>query len=360
MRYLIVPHINMARIFVCVLLGVPLVSTLLFDGSCRGRCHKYVANSVCFCNDQCARFGDCCSDYKRECGTCAGKCHNFYDSALPCQCNDLCSQYSNCCGDYKTACPEGGSSASSALIAETLWKIDVDRFEPDEITVNYGPNVDVNGSFNQTSQPLFTKVDESRFTYPSYKTFIALINSYDPPTGQTSQSLVDAFLDALFTSEVTRTAHAHLLKNNYIKGNLSDYRRALTNLWFKPYTSSGSTSNTTGFQTMVLGRQGGSSNSGPHNWVRFYLEEKAGRIGYWGYTKKTDFLVEAVFTMPSNTRSVVTSFFLGSSPMFDINLSSICALSNTTGTCSYNINSTPFRVVTHRQGIALTEAYPAL
>ncbi|XP_067659982.1 uridylate-specific endoribonuclease-like [Haliotis asinina] len=357
----------MATCLVCVLLSVPLVSALLFDGSCRGRCHKYIANSVCFCNDQCIRHGDCCPDYKHECGTCAGKCHNFYDSALPCQCNDRCSEYSNCCGDYKTLCDKGGSSSAAAatLIADKLWKIDVHRFEPDEITVNYGSRTAVNGTFSQSAQPFFTKVDESRFTHPTYKTFIALMNSYDPPLDHTNsgvqadQSLVDAFLDSLFTSEVTRTAHAHLLENTYFSGNLSDYRRTVTHLWFKPYTSSGSTSNVTGFQMMVMGKEGGSNLIGPHNWVRFYLEEKTGRIRYRGYTKKTDFLVEAVFTMPSYTSSAATSFFLGSSPIFDINLSTICALSNTTGTCSYKIDNTSLSVVTHRQGIVVTNSYPS-
>ena len=35
--------------------------------SCSGKCGKYVADDVCFCDDFCSENGDCCADYAEFC-----------------------------------------------------------------------------------------------------------------------------------------------------------------------------------------------------------------------------------------------------------------------------------------------------
>jgi hypothetical protein len=102
-------------------------------GSCQGQCGKYLgANAPCNCDDACAKYGDCCGDYKKLCSSsgggtggadaggstgadagssgpattasCGGKCGNYSQGAT-CQCDSQCSQYGDCCKDFAKACP---------------------------------------------------------------------------------------------------------------------------------------------------------------------------------------------------------------------------------------------------------------
>ncbi|MBI2574870.1 hypothetical protein HYV82_03225 [Candidatus Woesearchaeota archaeon] len=110
--------------------------------SCKGYCGGKSAGS-CHCDSVCEKYGDCCPDYKAECGSqkpecvkdkdcvvvcvkepcpeakcvegkcviedkseksCKGYCGNQAPSG--CYCDNLCSQYGDCCEDYKDACGE--------------------------------------------------------------------------------------------------------------------------------------------------------------------------------------------------------------------------------------------------------------
>ncbi len=87
-------------------------------GTCTGKCGSTTGTGGCFCDAQCAQFGDCCADYNTACpgaagagnagaagnGSCAGKCGSTTDAG-GCFCDTQCAQFSDCCADYKTACP---------------------------------------------------------------------------------------------------------------------------------------------------------------------------------------------------------------------------------------------------------------
>ncbi len=65
--------------------------------------------SGCWCDSQCAQFGDCCDDYAAEClappepaGDCEGSCGS--QSAAGCWCDAQCAQFGDCCDDYTASC----------------------------------------------------------------------------------------------------------------------------------------------------------------------------------------------------------------------------------------------------------------
>lgn len=80
-------------------------------------CGQFVRGHPCQCTAKCAKYGNCCSDYKDICeGTskklkaeaiplCANLgCTSKYQSNQPCQCTPKCGKFGNCCSDYKEAC----------------------------------------------------------------------------------------------------------------------------------------------------------------------------------------------------------------------------------------------------------------
>mgnify|MGYP002803385180 FL=1 len=80
-------------------------------------CGQFVRGRSCQCTSQCAKYGNCCSDYKDTCEgankklkaapvpLCANLgCTSKYQANQPCQCTSKCSNFGNCCSDYKDAC----------------------------------------------------------------------------------------------------------------------------------------------------------------------------------------------------------------------------------------------------------------
>lgn len=80
--------------------------------SCKGKCGaKYNSSLKCQCNDDCAKFGNCCVDYgplcKPEALSCKGRCNTAPDKKALCQCSWNCGRYGNCCPDYLGMCHAG-------------------------------------------------------------------------------------------------------------------------------------------------------------------------------------------------------------------------------------------------------------
>ena len=71
---------------------------------------------------------------------------------------------------------------------------------------------------------------------------------------------------------------------------MSSFRETLTELWFNLYSRSSSGpagGDSSGFEHVFVGEEKSTTISGFHNWIQFYLEEKAGRLDYKGYVSKT-------------------------------------------------------------------------
>lgn len=162
------------------------------------------------------------------------------------------------------------------------------------------------------SRPLFAEVDESLFEEPTFKTFIALLDNYaaienepevafqpgDDGDGTfqdaTHDAEVNAFVDAVLASLPMQVASEHV--RTVLKPGLSEaeFRSRVKRMWFEPYTNrfSGEDEHCTGFEHVFVGEDSsGTSAPGPcddkvggyHSWVKYYLDQKAGKAEYLGH-----------------------------------------------------------------------------
>eukprot|EP00929_Paragymnodinium_shiwhaense_P094639 TRINITY_DN5534_c0_g1_i1.p1 TRINITY_DN5534_c0_g1~~TRINITY_DN5534_c0_g1_i1.p1 ORF type:complete len:862 (-),score=210.04 TRINITY_DN5534_c0_g1_i1:120-2705(-) len=89
-----------------------MVSMLAVGATVPGKCAEtagcgvFRASDPCHCNDQCAQFGSCCSDFlyacDRKCG--ATSCDDGFWAGATCQCHPDCDSDGTCCADYMKAC----------------------------------------------------------------------------------------------------------------------------------------------------------------------------------------------------------------------------------------------------------------
>lgn len=76
-------------------------------GSCVGYCGGESPDG-CYCDDQCAGYGDCCPDYEQVCGgapdpnSCVGYCGG--EAPGGCYCDRACIRYGDCCDDAVSVC----------------------------------------------------------------------------------------------------------------------------------------------------------------------------------------------------------------------------------------------------------------
>ena len=67
---------------------------------------------------------------------------------------------------------------------------------------------------------------------------------------------------------------------------MKDFKQQLYDLWFKLYrrTKGSRALDSSGFEHVFVGEtRGGNEVLGFHNWIQFYLQEKAGNVDYQGY-----------------------------------------------------------------------------
>ena len=65
----------------------------------------------------------------------------------------------------------------------------------------------------------------------------------------------------------------------------ADFRAKILHEWFEFYDRS-SPQDSSGFEHVFLGEyKGGNKVNGFHNWVQFYLKEKANEVNYLGYVR---------------------------------------------------------------------------
>ncbi|MCX4241908.1 lamin tail domain-containing protein [Paraliomyxa miuraensis] len=151
-----------------------------------------------------------------------------------------------------------------------------------------------------STRPLFAKVEDAKLALPTYAAFIALLDNYvanarEPEHESPGERReIDAFLDAVCNTQVAAVARAHI--NDELGETLTEqqFRTVLDRLWFVDYTNhygGRSVEFASGFEHVFVGegmfdaRVGGRALgevSGYHSWIKFALDERAGRVDYLG------------------------------------------------------------------------------
>ncbi|UFP93753.1 lamin tail domain-containing protein [Gloeobacter morelensis MG652769] len=157
-------------------------------------------------------------------------------------------------------------------------------------------------SLDLAAGPLFAKVEEAKLRLPTYGAFIALLDNY-VTTARAAESYdageeeeIQNYLETIRETAPVRLAREYI--NGDLGRNLSEaqFMAALRRIWFELFTNyfqGKSQEYCSGFEHVFVGeakydtRFGGAENlgeiSGYHNWIKFFLDEKFGRVNFLGY-----------------------------------------------------------------------------
>lgn len=83
-----------------------------------------------------------------------------------------------------------------------------------------------------------------------------------------------------------KLAHKYLISKRKSANDVRKFKEQLYDIWFKLYrrTRGSRALDSSGFEHVFVGEtKGGKDVLGFHNWIQFYLQEKAGNVDYQGY-----------------------------------------------------------------------------
>jgi poly(U)-specific endoribonuclease len=158
-------------------------------------------------------------------------------------------------------------------------------------------------------RPLFGRVNEAILQEPSFAAFSALLNNYTARERQPELDLddpdhgaeVDAFLDAIWETEPMRLARTHIRTELHPEMTEEELRDKVRDMWFEPYTNRFSQVEPfcVGFEHVFVGEAGQPGNckdsvGGYHSWVKYYLDQKAGKTSYLGHDYRDEVADEGV------------------------------------------------------------------
>ncbi|XP_067666075.1 uridylate-specific endoribonuclease B-like [Haliotis asinina] len=305
-------------------------------------------------------------------GSCGNRCFTKNDYAQTCQCDSDCETIGNCCGDFWTRCrgSEYGLVVTQQELntfAQSIWDNDVNRIDPSLYTLSYQeqrfPPEFTDGSPDRFIQPVDTQLDGILSSANStYATFIKLLDNYEVNVAHDEHRPLheireeENFWDTIVQTQVMQLTFKFLVNNGFIKSDLHAFRTVINEMWFELYPKRQATANSdSGFEHIMIGEktvhhQHDQQNTtatigGFGNWVQFYQEEKAGNLNYYGYVKYTQNpnVVDVVFNWKDALAKGKT-FFVGSSPEFDLALYTVCGLAYPNKACSFVINGQHYKV----------------
>jgi len=166
---------------------------------------------------------------------------------------------------------------------------------------------------DRATGPLFQHANEALFTQPTFQTFVALLDNYTAVEGRPESPLadpvhgpeVDAFVDAVLPTAPMQLALAYVREHLRPAISDSDFRDLVRRIWFEPFTNNYSSTEhfCVGFEHVFVGEDSSRPGSPPrcedsvggyHSWIKCYLDEKAGRVNYYGHDYSNNLVAAGV------------------------------------------------------------------
>jgi len=121
--------------------------------------------------------------------------------------------------------------------------------------------------------------------------FVALLDNYKAATGVSEEVTPEEvkenrdFIDAIMETKVMKRTHEYLATCGKAPNHVGEFKRYIYDIWFKLYrrTKGSRALDSSGFEHVFVGETRDKEPIGFHNWIQFYLEEKAGKVDYQGY-----------------------------------------------------------------------------
>ncbi|CAD5227758.1 unnamed protein product [Bursaphelenchus okinawaensis] len=240
---------------------------------------------------------------------------------------------------------------------DRMWAADVDRAKPTDVSLNWQQKV---GKNHGNLKPLFNYVNETIFNAPVYQALFNVWNHkiFEPavckeelPVEGQKKAVLQRFFQTMTNHTIFKVALEYLQeKGVYSPAKHDQFMDHLFSLWFGVYSRCHAPLGSSGFEHVFAGETKGRVVDGHHNWVRFYLGEKAGDIQYKGYYVYDEGIIGTIQYDWQGAHKQKGGFFFYTSPAFDFAVYSSCVLTHTGNEgCRFKINNYDLFVTSFQQ-----------
>lgn len=232
------------------------------------------------------------------------------------------------------------------------------------------------------AKPLITltKQGKAKVQTEVFVKFQALLDNYEADENLhekpsvTKQREEDAFIDAIIKTNrgPMQIVFDYLRKKSKVSMKCIDqFKPVLKEMWFEKYSKRGRGLKSSGFEHTFVGELGYSRGSitkitkGFHNWFQFLTERTLGRLTYHPPLISKDVsvepaLVRARFQWRGKRKPPGSSFFVGTSPDFEMALYTACFFEGTNCSCKLNGKQLSFKTIKFYNKRNILTAYPTV
>nr|CAG4649264.1 EOG090X04MD [Scapholeberis mucronata]SVE93564.1 EOG090X04MD [Scapholeberis mucronata] len=204
---------------------------------------------------------------------------------------------------------------------------------------------------------LFSQLPSDALNGPTIKALLALFDNYDSNCLNTEvvtaqeQAENTAFLDAILATTVMQKAHQFLSSRGWVSSDVATFKEYLRQIWMGNYNRGGGFESSSGFEHIFLGELDGTTIQGYHGWIKYYLDELAGKVNYLGYISKTNLGVSSLIEIPMSWNGVfkpINSISVAGSPEIELALATICFITRPNVRCPLaGADGTPYAYQTY-------------
>ncbi|XP_022192297.1 poly(U)-specific endoribonuclease homolog isoform X2 [Nilaparvata lugens] len=200
------------------------------------------------------------------------------------------------------------------------------------------------------------EVDDQALQYPTVEKVIALLDNYYPDA-KTAEDVTEEeqveeneFLDAIMDTAVMNHTIDFLRQKGVFDGDREMFKNWLHLMWFSLYTRGYKRLSSSGFEHVFKGEVKKNTVLGMHNWISYTLEERANHTNYYGWMKNKEFEKGSILTLRfkwNDKMKKIGSFFIGTSPEFEMALYSMCFILRNNKKCKFHLNGSKLFVRTY-------------
>ncbi|CAH1775631.1 unnamed protein product [Owenia fusiformis] len=214
----------------------------------------------------------------------------------------------------------GQSNVELHALTESLWSSDVNRASNNDV------------QFSTGGSTLYTYVNPSVLSRPTFAAFRALLDNYipeigieEPPCAQCRQE-EDAFINAILDTDVMQQAWDFLVTHGFASSDRNSFVQQLKDTWFLKYSrSQGRAMDSSGFEHVFVGEIRNGGITGFHSWVQYYQEEQAGETELFGEIERCN--PHPILTVSHSWLGAfkeIGGWYMRASPEFEIAVFTVC------------------------------------
>ncbi|KAI6191663.1 Endoribonuclease [Aphelenchoides bicaudatus] len=277
------------------------------------------------------------------------------------------------------------SNEEIVRLVNEMRAADSNKARPGQIQLDYQGHTGSADSEDRAQKPLFKNIDSSLLRKPTYEALLKLQDNFERQTGvaevNTAEEAgeVDNFLTLILNTQPWSVLGKFLKsKGHPFAQDKATMKRWLNQLWFEQYSRARGQKDTSGFEHIFIGESKNGEVSGLHNWLRFYILERASSVDYKGFLVKRGVscksvgIIKSVFSHCWEQLDSIGEIFLkssgtiliGTSPEFEMALYLLCFLSRRgRNTCDFELDGCPMQITSYdirqNRNVFIGSAFPS-